>query len=188
MPDNSPAAVASRRRTGCRCGTSSASRTIRWSSQVSCRRPGEPAHHVDAVLGERGHDAPMPDSISSCGLLIAPPHSTTSRRACTTRRWRQLLEFHSGGTCSVEHHPRGDGLRCTASGSAAQRGLEIRVGGAPPRSPALVTRVSQSPSVRRCIPATAVQPSCRSNYAGLRWREMTSGPFSMRLKYSSTLA
>ena len=35
--------------------------------------------------------SPMPDSISSCGLFTAPPHSTTSRRARTTRRWPSWL-------------------------------------------------------------------------------------------------
>ena len=50
----------------------------------------------------------MPESISSCGLLIAPPQSSTSRVArtvCSAPAWRKVTP---GGPLPLELDPGGE--------------------------------------------------------------------------------
>jgi hypothetical protein len=129
----------------------------------------------------------MPDSINNCGLLIAPPHNTTSRRAVTTRQApscsnstpaarfpSKITRVALASVCSVRFGLRSAGLRYA---SAVLHRAPLRC----------VTRVSQKPSGASRHSGTAASQAA-VELLGLRWGEMTSGPFSMRLKYSSTLA
>ncbi len=56
---------------------------------------------------ESSSGAPIPDSISNCGELIAPPHSRTSRRASTA--WVAPLSMYSTPIARVpSNRTRGD--------------------------------------------------------------------------------
>ena len=130
----------------------------------------------------------MPDSINSCGLLIAPPHSTTSRRALTTgcaptcSNSTPTARFPSNNTrvtvasvSTVRFFRRNAGLRYA---SAVLHRAPLR----------WVTRVSQNlRAAGMHSDCTARQPGC-GRRAGAALREMTSGPLSMRSKYFSMLA
>ena len=132
--------------------------------------------------------SPMPDSISSCGLLIAPPHSTTSRRARTTCVRPSLLELDADGAVPVEEHPGGVGLGEHGQILPFQRGPEVGVGGAPPGAPALRDHglaealgpsADSAPRPDSRIPR---RPSATPRWSvrGLRWRAIDNGPLSMR--------
>ena len=88
----------------------------------------------------------MPDSISSCGLLIGAPtqHHLTTGADDAART--AVLEFHADRPVSVEHHLGHGRFGEHRQVLPLERGLEVCVGGAPPGAPALGDRVSQKPS------------------------------------------
>ncbi len=76
---------------------------------------------------------PMPDSSSSCGELIAPPHRITSRAARTVRSSAVLTERHAGGAAAIQRDALGQRIGDDAQIAALHRRAQIadRGGAAP---------------------------------------------------------
>ena len=84
---------------------------------------------------------PIPDSISSCGLPIAPAESTTSRFARATRsRPRESRQRTPEARPSVQVDPERLGLRRHGQVRALRRRAQVGVGGAPATAVALADR------------------------------------------------
>ena len=74
---------------------------------------------------------PMPDSMSSCGELMEPPASTTSRLARTSVAAPSRPDQDAGGAPTVEQDPFGQRLRPDGQVSALAGRVQIGPGGAP---------------------------------------------------------
>ena len=97
---------------------------------------GRLLHHVDTVLGKMVAiaDARQHQQLRAVDRSPAQHHLTAGR---DDTAGAELLEFHTGGTFSVEDHPCRAGFGMQRQIRPAQRGFEVCVSCAPPRSPAL---------------------------------------------------
>ena len=76
----------------------------------------------------------MPESIKSCGELMTPPASNTSRSACATLRSPFLQILDADGAAAVKDDARGESIDQHVEIGAAERRPQIRCRGTAPPS------------------------------------------------------
>ncbi len=180
--------AASPRRPGCRRATSKPSGTTRWSSRFA-PTSGDVVDRIDAVLGElvAVTDARQHQQLRRVDRAGAQQHLASRPDHLAPAAG---VDFDADGAAAVEQHPGHGGLGEQLQVLPAQRRLEVGVGGAPPRSPAL--RHQRLAEALPATPDSASRPDDpaprprRSQVAvelrGLRCGDTTSGPLSISLE------